>query len=222
MNPTNLLILREAEKLFVEKGVIKTSIHEIARSCKLVVGSLYHYYPNKEEILFAILEKKLRENLSQLNEHLAGISDPVSKLEKYIWFQFYYCEKDPGYSKLVLLELRHHKNLDQIPPYQYMKEVVNILVPILREGQKQGIFEEDTDTVTFRNMVWGTLEAFTRNWLIFGWPERITDYAPVVTRKLLISIITPELRQRLDLLAHSSKPESAIKKPGMVEKSLRQ
>jgi AcrR family transcriptional regulator len=200
MNSTNVLILQKAEKLFIEKGVVKTSIHEIAKACKLVVASLYHYYPNKEEILSAILVKKLEENRRQLTEHLAGISDPISKLEKYIWFQFYFCEKDPGYSKLILLELRHHKNLDQISPYQYMKQLVNELVPILREGQQQGIFQKDIDTITFRNMIWGTLEAFTRNWLIFGRPEKITDYAPVVTRRLLLSILTPGARRDVALL----------------------
>jgi AcrR family transcriptional regulator len=201
MNSTNILILQEAEKLFVEKGVVKTSIYEIAKACNLVVASLYHYYPNKEEIFFAILVQKLQENARQLGEQLAGISDPVSKLEKYIWFQFYFCEKDPGYSKLILLELRHHKNLDQIPPYRYMKELVNLLVPILQDGQQQGIFQKDIDTITFRNMIWGTLEAFTRNWLIFGRPEKITEYAPVVTRRLLLSILSPGVRQDLDLLA---------------------
>ena len=214
MNSTNLLILREAEKLFTEKGVVKTSIHEIARSCNLVVASFYHYYPNKEDILFAILEEKLRENLKQLNEHLAGISDPVSKLEKYIWFQFYYCEKDPGYSKLILLELRHYKGLAQIPPYQYMKEIVNTLIPILQEGQRQGLFEKDIDALTFRNMIWGTLEAFTRNWLIFGRPEKITDYAPIVTRRLLLTLMNPGARKSLDLRRQSAEPDNASGRSG--------
>ena len=197
MNSTNRLILHEAEKLFIQKGLMKTSIHEIARACNLVVASLYHYYGNKEEILFAILGDRLKKNLEGLAEHLAGISDPISKLEKYIWFQFHFSEKDPGYSKLILLELRHYPDLPKIPPYQYMKEIVNHLVPILREGQKQGLFEEDLDSITFRNMVWGTLEAFTRNWLIFGQPKNITEFAPIVTRRILSGITGPSLREKL-------------------------
>ncbi len=197
MNQTRGLILREAEKLFVEKGVVKTSIHEIAKACNLVVGSLYHYYSNKEEILFDILVEKLQTNLEQLTQHLSGISDPISKLEKYIWFQFYYSEKDPGYSKLVLLELRHYKGLSKIAPYKYMRDLVNHLVTILREGQEQGLFDKDVDPITFRNMIWGTLEAFTRNWLIFDRPKKITDFAPEVTRRILIAVASPALREDL-------------------------
>lgn len=188
LNNTNLKILKEAERIFAQKGFLKTSIHEIAKASELGVASLYHYYSNKEEILFAVLEKNLRKQLEELNEHLAGITHPISRLEKYIWFQFHYCQKFPDQSKLVLFELRHRQGVEGVPAYQYMKEIVNQLVPILREGQKQGLFEKEIDSLTFRNIIWGTLDAFTRNWLIFKRPEGITEYAPVVIKRILAAI----------------------------------
>lgn len=188
MNATNQKILQEAERIFSQKGFLQTSIHEIAQACRLGVASLYHYYANKEDILFAILERNLKKQLEELNEHLSGITNPISRLEKYIWFQFYFCQKSPGHSILVLLELRHRSGLEKIPAYQYMKEMVNQLVPILREGQKQGLFDKKIDTITFRNMIWGTLEAFTRNWLIFKRPESIVDFAPIVTERIMQGI----------------------------------
>ena len=188
MNDTNLKILREAERVFAEKGFLKTSIHEIAKASKLGVASLYHYYSNKEEILFAVLERNLKKHMEDLNEQLSGITNPISKLEKYIWFQFYYCQKFPDQSKLVLFELRHRQGIEETPTYQYMKKIVNQLVPILREGQKQGLFEKDIDSITFRNIIWGTLDAFTRNWLIFKKPESIIEFAPVVIKRIMAAI----------------------------------
>ncbi len=193
MNNTNLKILKEAERVFAQKGFLKTSVHEIAKASKLGVASLYHYYPNKEEILFAILEENLKKQLEDLNEHLSGITNPISKLEKYIWFQFYYSQKFPDHSKLVLFELRHRQGIEGISAYRYMKEIVNQLVPILREGQKQSLFEKEIDSLTFRNIVWGTLDAFTRNWLIFKRPESIVEFAPVVINRIKAAICSPQL-----------------------------
>lgn len=191
MKPTNSKILQEAEKIFAQKGFLKTSIQEIARACNLGVGTLYHHFPNKEEILFAILERNLKKHFEESNNHISGVTNPISQLEKYIWFQFFFVQKYPNYAKLVLLEFRHHAGLKETPAYQHLKGIVNQLIPILQEGQKQGLFDHDMDTLTFRNMIWGTLEAFTRNWLVFKRPESITDFAPVVTKRILKAIGSP-------------------------------
>ncbi len=190
MEATRANILQAAQKVFCEKGLWKTSVHDLAKACNLGVASLYYYYPNKEEIFFAVLENNLKHLLEKCREQLSGITDPVSRLEKYIWFNFYYAQMNPENSKLVLLELRRREELADTPAYRYMREHVNQLVPILREGQEKGIFDPQLDTLTFRNMIWGTLEAFTRNWLLFRKPENIVDYAFPVTQAILKGILS--------------------------------
>jgi TetR/AcrR family transcriptional regulator, fatty acid metabolism regulator protein len=192
MNSTNIRILKEAEKLFARKGFSKSSLQDLADACQAGVGSIYHYYKNKDEILFAVLQRNLEKQLSGTKAHLAGLTSPVGKLEKYIWFQFYHAQNYPDYSKLILLELRHREEMTKTPVYRYLREIVNLLVPILREGQEKGLFIRTIDKITFRNMIWGTLEAFTRNWLIFKKPENILDYAPVVINQIMAGIAHPQ------------------------------
>jgi TetR/AcrR family transcriptional regulator, fatty acid metabolism regulator protein len=207
MNSTNLRILKEAEKLFASKGFSKTSLQDLAAACKAGIGSIYHYYKNKDEILFAVLQRNLEEQLTASKAHLAGLTSPVAKLEKYIWFQFYHAQNYPDFSKLILFELRHRKELTKTPAYRYVREIVNLLVPILREGQERNVFIKTIDTITFRNMVWGTLEAFTRNWLIFKRPENILDFAPVVIRQIMAGITYPQPAEQ-----ESKKPNIAKEK----------
>lgn len=44
-------ILQEATALFLEKGFLGTSMREIARRCDIVVGNIYNYYRDKDELL---------------------------------------------------------------------------------------------------------------------------------------------------------------------------
>ncbi len=196
MNETNRKILEEAEKLFAENGVSKTSIHDLAKACNIRVGGIYHYYSNKDEILFDILERRFREQLIELEAHLSGLTTPVAKLEKYIWAIFYNSQSDKNLSKLTLLEFRHRKELTKNPAYHPLRKMVNLVIPILQEGQQQGLFRKDVDTLTFRNMIQGTLEAFTRNWLVFNRPENILDFAPIVTQLILSAITHPPKKKK--------------------------
>lgn len=47
-------ILQDAKLLFMEKGIQKTTIADIALACNMTRATIYHYFPNKEEILRSI------------------------------------------------------------------------------------------------------------------------------------------------------------------------
>ena len=47
-------IARASIDLFCEKGIMQTSIEEIAKSAGVAKGTVYLYFKNKEEIIFAI------------------------------------------------------------------------------------------------------------------------------------------------------------------------
>lgn len=50
-------ILNEAETLFRQKGYRNTTMADIARATGLLKGSLYYYYPSKEDLASAILSR---------------------------------------------------------------------------------------------------------------------------------------------------------------------
>ena len=50
------LILDRAAELFARQGFHKTSISEISKACNVTSKAwIYHYFPNKEEVLFTLL-----------------------------------------------------------------------------------------------------------------------------------------------------------------------
>ena len=62
------LILSTAEQLFVENGVDKVSLTDIARGCGIMRSTFYRYFTNKEEIIWTILHRNAVE-LSQKIEN---------------------------------------------------------------------------------------------------------------------------------------------------------
>lgn len=56
-----LLILHRSAQLFADSGYVGTSMNAIADACGVSKALLYHYYPDKEAILFDILSSHLEK-----------------------------------------------------------------------------------------------------------------------------------------------------------------
>ena len=77
-------ILDAAEEVMSEKGLQNSSIAEIAKKAEVADSLIYNYFKGKEDLLFSIPKRRMKEVLKNLSEQLEGILDPVSKLSKMI------------------------------------------------------------------------------------------------------------------------------------------
>jgi AcrR family transcriptional regulator len=74
------LILNAAQKLFVEKGIEQTTIRNIAQDIEYSVGTVYVYFKDKNDILYALHTrgfKKLGGDMSVL----INVSDPMERMK---------------------------------------------------------------------------------------------------------------------------------------------
>ncbi|MCZ8524050.1 MULTISPECIES: TetR/AcrR family transcriptional regulator [Paenibacillus] len=84
-------IIRSASNMFKEKGFLATSIQEIAQDCSIAKGSVYKYFPSKEDLLCAVFDEcqtvyfDRAESLQQ-----TGTGTPKERLVKQIVFRFQY------------------------------------------------------------------------------------------------------------------------------------
>jgi AcrR family transcriptional regulator len=65
------LIVTQSAKLYAKKGFIGASISDLAKSCKMSKSLIYHYYPSKEDILFAVMTAHLDDLLKILDRVMA-------------------------------------------------------------------------------------------------------------------------------------------------------
>ena len=77
-----------------DKGFANATISEIAAAVGVADSVIYYYFRKKEELLFAIIEYKLKEFMELLSRQLEGILDPISRLRKLIWCYLDYCDNN--------------------------------------------------------------------------------------------------------------------------------
>ncbi len=65
---TDQRILEAAERLFSQRGFHATGMRAIARAARVSLGTIYHHFKSKEEVLLAIIAKEYRKRREALEE----------------------------------------------------------------------------------------------------------------------------------------------------------
>lgn len=150
-------ILDAAESIMSAKGRSAT-ISEISAASGVTDSVLYHYFKNKEDLLFSVTQERLGDALEKLEEQLQGIMDPASQLSKLIWFQLYYHDTHPDYANLLLFECRSSKGFMQHEAYNLIKRWSDIGRRILTQGIAEGVFRQDLSLAIVRDAVFGLVD----------------------------------------------------------------
>jgi len=160
-------IARSAAVVFVKKGYDKASIREIAKACRMSIGSLYHYIGTKEDILrlvFEYLAFREREFIDSLSSY--ETLTPTELLRKAIGI---YYQAIHDIQDIVVLAYQETKSLKR-PEREFTFEKERIIISVFEElldrGCKAGEFEINDITLVANNIVTiGDTWAF-RRWLL--------------------------------------------------------
>jgi TetR/AcrR family transcriptional regulator, transcriptional repressor for nem operon len=78
---TRTRLILSAMQLFREKGYGSTSIADVLHTAGVNSGSLYHFFPGKQDLLLAVLEAYLGGIAPMLLEPAwRGVSDPIERI----------------------------------------------------------------------------------------------------------------------------------------------
>ncbi len=80
-------ILRAAEKLFDERGIDGTTMAELISASELRASTMYQYFSNKEEIVWAILGEVMEQSAARAKKSVEGATsglDQISALLQYM------------------------------------------------------------------------------------------------------------------------------------------
>lgn len=77
-------ILNSAAALFAKDGYPSAKMQDIARACGATKSMLYHYFPTKDELLFAMLQEHLQKLLTSLEEATVKAATPMERLQALV------------------------------------------------------------------------------------------------------------------------------------------
>ncbi|MGM0664855.1 MAG: TetR/AcrR family transcriptional regulator [Thermodesulfobacteriota bacterium] len=81
---TREALIKAAIHLFYQKGYLDTSIREIGAKAGVSNSSIYHYFKNKEEVLFQIIDHATKELIDALSCVEQECSDPVECIRRML------------------------------------------------------------------------------------------------------------------------------------------
>ena len=136
-------LLEAALTLFVEKGFAATRAEEVAQLAGVSKGTLYLYYPSKEELLKAVIAHYLSSRIADTAKEVRQIDGPMAPVLRNMlvpWWQQMHASPASGTFKLIISEVR---NFPEIAEF-YVREVIEpgheLVGTILRRGIASGEF----------------------------------------------------------------------------------
>lgn len=154
-------ILRAAQEVFSEKGLARSTISEIAKRANVVDSIIYHYFANKEDLLFCSIEELIEKSHNELLFHFKGIMGPVSHLGKMVWFHLYQNDFSSGDARILknlLFECRSNKNFYDHDGYKALRHYAGVMIAVLKKGVKERYFRSDLEIGLVRDMIFGFLD----------------------------------------------------------------
>jgi AcrR family transcriptional regulator len=152
-------ILDAAEELFYAKGYHETQISDIVKSISVAQGTFYYYFKSKDEILEALINRRVSEFSRDL-EMLVGSAtlNPLQKLEEIIQTMLTAIHFKDGLLFDFLYDDRTLHLMDKLAQ-QGMKVLAPFWRKIIEEGVQQKIFQIDYPilAVNFVNNVLSTM-----------------------------------------------------------------
>ncbi len=161
-------IVDGALRLFFEKGFHPTTIREIAKSCGMSMGQLYHYIHSKDDVLYLVHRRMQRIWFDYLkNSEMDKIEDPLQKMVTALRHTLEFMVENKKLLQFVYSESKHldKKHLRVVLDMDY-RNVVGFWRRMLKELHKRKTIKGDLEVL-------GSLIAYLLVFLpLRGWTLR--------------------------------------------------
>lgn len=123
------LIFETALRLFTEKGYFNTSVHDIQKEANVSIGSIYHYFKNKEAIARAIYNNLIAQMETAMVEIRATHHATHDRGKAIIAYLFTLAEQSPDKMQYMLYAIHkefmpEEKSICSSTPFALIREMV--------------------------------------------------------------------------------------------------
>jgi AcrR family transcriptional regulator len=146
-------LLDAALDLFVEKGFAATRSEEVAARAGVSKGTLFLYFPSKEELFKAVVRENLSGRFAEWKEEFENFEGTTVEMVQYclrIWWERIGATRASGITKLMISEARNFPELAAFYQQEVIRPGVDLVRCILRRGIARGEFRDiDVDYAVF-------------------------------------------------------------------------
>ena len=139
-------LLEAALTLFVEKGFAATRSEEVAKAAGVSKGTLYLYFPSKEELLKAVIQHFMGTEIETGIQEAAAADGPIAEVMETLlvnWWRRIYEGPASGVFKLMITEVRNFPEIGEFWVERVVAPGHAIVSGLIRRGIDRGEFEVD-------------------------------------------------------------------------------
>nr|WP_282451752.1 TetR/AcrR family transcriptional regulator [Marinobacter koreensis] len=155
-------LLREAARLFRDKGYERTTVRDLAAAVGIQSGSLFHHFRTKEDILKAVMVETIRLNTALMEAAVEAVDAPREKLRALVRVELESINGQTGEAMAVLVFEWRSLSADSQAEVLKLRDIYEALwLEVLGTLRKQGDLQADPFVV--RRMLTGAL-SWTVTW----------------------------------------------------------
>jgi len=136
-------LLDAALDLFVEKGFAATRSEEVAARAGVSKGTLFLYFPTKEELFKAVVRENISGRFAQWNDEFQKFEGTTADMVRdcmRIWWERLGATRASGITKLIISEARNFPELAAFYQNEVIKPGQELIRKILQRGVDRGEF----------------------------------------------------------------------------------
>lgn len=133
-------IVEAALDLFIERGFGATKVEDVAHRAGVAKGTLFVYFPTKQDLFRAVARKIMTVNLDQLYRATGDLDLPLADLVPALLAQGARVGESrlPALVRLLISESRAFPDLAQVWHDEVISKVLGLLVAAIERGQARG------------------------------------------------------------------------------------
>ena len=159
---TRAILLNVATNLFYQKGYPNTTIREVGQKAGISNSIIYHYFKNKEDMLFEIIQVSSRDLINALIKIQQDVEDPVECLKEMLKTHMVaWCLKRKKETKIIVADdywlTGKRREANRVTQRQIYKLYLNKLEELSKKGLLKPV---DLRVLAFT--IFGAINSFFR------------------------------------------------------------
>jgi len=136
-------LLDAALDLFVEKGFAATRAEEVAARAGVSKGTLFLYFPSKEELFKAVVRENISGRFAEWEQEFLAFDGSTADMVRYcmrVWWERIGATRASGITKLMIGEARNFPDIAVFYQQEVIRPANDLIRRILQRGIARGEF----------------------------------------------------------------------------------
>ena len=160
------VILDAALRTFVKRGYPKTKVAEIASEAGVAEGTLYNYFPSKEDLLLALFDEKWNAIIHEVKSKINRLDDPNKKLKAIFSSVVRMFRKNRQLAEIFMIDIKQSSIFLNNYTINRIVEFLDLIEDILEEGKRKGIYRKDLDSRVAKMIIFGAAQGILLSWVL--------------------------------------------------------